>query len=115
MSNEILNIEYVLQNGGDFEEELGFGGPFDQGIVEYTEAGEEKLFTGLAYELFENGNVESYFFVENGVKHGASVTFYPNGNIKRINNMDQGAAQGYQVEYFENKKNMSQNVLLGVR
>nr|WP_246861227.1 hypothetical protein [Bacillus sp. REN3] len=103
MTNEILTKDYVIQNGIDFEEELGFGGPFDQGIVEYTDSGEERLFTGLAYELYKNGNIESYFFVENGVKQGINVTFYPSGNIKRISNMDKGAAHGYQVEYFENK------------
>ncbi|WP_010677571.1 toxin-antitoxin system YwqK family antitoxin [Bacillus timonensis] len=103
MKNEILTKEQVIQIGVEFEENLGFGGPYDLGIVEYDEDGEEKLFTGLAYDLYENGNLESYFFVENGVKQGASVSFYPNGNIKRIGNMDKGAAEGFQVEYFENK------------
>ncbi|MGE6599699.1 toxin-antitoxin system YwqK family antitoxin [Bacillus proteolyticus] len=102
MLNDILTKEHVIKNGVEFEEYLGFGGPYDLGIVAYDENGEEKLFTGLAYDLYENGNLESYFFVDNGVRQGVSVSFYPNGNIKRIGNMDKSAAEGYQVEFYDN-------------
>ena len=60
------------------------------------------MFTGLAYDIYENGNIESYFYVDNGVKQGMSVEFYPNGNLKRVGNMSKSAAEGYQVEFFEN-------------
>lgn len=102
MLNEILSKEYIIKNGVEFEEYLGYGGPYELGIVEYSEEGEEKLYTGLAYDLYENGNVESYLFVKEGVKQGRIVSFYPNGNVKSIGNMNKGAAEGYQVEYFEN-------------
>ena len=114
MSNEVLSKEFIIQNGIEFEDYLGYGGPYEQGIVEYTEEDEEKLFTGLAYDLFENGNIESYLFVENGVKQGQSVSFYPDGSIKRIGNMDKGAADGYQVEYFKNgSKKYESNRVVG--
>lgn len=102
MLNDILNKEYVVKNGVEFERSLGYGGPYDLGIVEYDEANQEKLFTGLAYDLHENGNVESYFFVDNGVGQGANISFYLNGNIKRVGNMDKSASEGEQLEYYEN-------------
>ncbi|AIF42601.1 toxin-antitoxin system YwqK family antitoxin [Virgibacillus sp. SK37] len=101
-TNEILLREYIIQNGTEFEEYLGYRGPFDQGIVEYTKDGKEKLFTGIAFDIYENGNIESYFYVEDGVKQGKYVEFYLNGNIKKIGNMDKNSAEGYQVEFFEN-------------
>ena len=61
MLNDILIKEYIMQNGVELEINLGYGGPYDLGIVEYNENGEEKLFTGLAYDLYENGNIEGYF------------------------------------------------------
>ena len=102
MSNDILTKEFIIKNGTEFEEYLEYGGPYDLGIVEYTEDGKEKLFTGLAYDIYENGNIESYFYVDNGVKQGKYVEFFPNGNIKRIGNMNKSSAEGYQVEFFEN-------------
>ncbi|MFJ7934402.1 toxin-antitoxin system YwqK family antitoxin [Sporosarcina sp. NPDC096371] len=102
MLNDILTKEFVLKNGVEFEKHLSFGGPYDLGIVEYDEADEEKLFTGLAYDIYENGELESYFFIDNGVRQGANISFYPNGSIKRIGNMDKSAAEGYQVEFYEN-------------
>ena len=102
MENNILRIEEVIENGVSFDANLGFGGPYDQGIVEYSESGEEILFTGLAYDLYDNGNLESYFYVYNGVKQGLFVSFFKNGKIKRIGNMDKSASHGLQIEYFEN-------------
>lgn len=102
MLNGILSKQFILENGVEFEQFLEYGGPYDLAIVEYTEDGKENLFTGLAYDIYENGNIESYFYVENGVKQGKFVEFYPNGNIKLIGNMDKSAAEGYQVEFYEN-------------
>lgn len=103
MLNNILTKDYIIQNGVEFEEHLEYGGPYDLGIVEYTDDNKEKLFTGLAYDKYENGNIESYFYVENGVKQGRYVEFYPSGNIKKAGNMNRNSADGYQVEFFENK------------
>lgn len=102
MINDIFTKEYIIKNGVEFEKDLGYGGPYDLGIVEYTDDGKEKLFTGIAYDFYENGNIESYFFVLNGVKQGKYVEFYPNGELKLLGNMDKSSADGYQVEFFEN-------------
>ncbi|MGM0727372.1 MULTISPECIES: toxin-antitoxin system YwqK family antitoxin [unclassified Bacillus (in: firmicutes)] len=102
MLNDILQKDFILENGTEFEECLEYGGPYELAIVRYTEDGKEELFTGLAYDIYENGNIESYFYVEQGVKQGKYVEFYPNGNVKKIGHLSKNAADGYQVEFFEN-------------
>lgn len=102
MMDDILTKKIITESGTEFEKSLEYGGPYELAIVEFTKEGEEKLFTGLAYDLYENGNIESYFYAEQGVKQGKYVEFYSNGNVKKIDNMNKSAADGYQVEFFEN-------------
>lgn len=78
MLNGVLTKEYIIQNGLEFEECLEYGGPYGLGIVECADDGKEKLFTGLAYDVYENGN------------------------IKRISNMNRSTVEGYHVEFFQN-------------
>lgn len=68
---ELLTKEYVLRHGVEFETQLEYGGPYGQGIVYIDHDGKEHLFTGLAYDLHPNGKLESYFYVDVGVKEGA--------------------------------------------
>lgn len=68
MLNDVLMKEYIIQNGFEFEECLEYGGFYGLGIVECVDDGKEKLFIGLVYDVYENGNIECYFYVENGVK-----------------------------------------------
>jgi len=112
MLNDVLTKEYIIQNGLEFEECLEYGGPYGLGIVECADDGKEKLFTGLAYDVYENGNIECYFYVENVVKQGEYVEFYMDGNIKRISNMNRSAVEGYYVEFFQNgmKKHESEYI-----
>ncbi|PFM44447.1 hypothetical protein COJ45_24580 [Bacillus cereus] len=102
MLNGVLTKEYIIQNSLEFEECLEYGGPYGLGIVECADDGKEKLFTGLAYDVYENGNIECYFYVENGVKQGEYVELYMNGHIKRISNMNRSTVEGYHVEFFQN-------------
>ena len=60
------------------------------------------LILGLAYDLYPDGQLEFYGYIDNGYRHGLAIYFYSNGKIKRINNQDRGAAEGIQKEYFEN-------------
>lgn len=60
MLNDILTKEYIMQNGVWVEKHLGYDVSYDLGIVEYTDDGKEKLFTGIVYNLYENGHKESY-------------------------------------------------------
>ncbi|MGE6625925.1 toxin-antitoxin system YwqK family antitoxin [Bacillus pumilus] len=102
MLNDILTKKLVVESGVEFEKSLEYGGPYELAIVEYTQGGKEKLFTGLAYDMYENGHLENYFYVEKGIKQGKYVEFYPNGSVKKIGYMRKNTTEGYQVEFFEN-------------
>ncbi|MEG0528417.1 MAG: hypothetical protein RR531_12960 [Longicatena sp.] len=101
-SEKILSKEYVIEQGINFDKHLAYGGNHDLEIVEFDREDNEKQFTGLVYDLFENGNLDSYMFVKEGIKQGEFVEFYPNGTIKRINNMVDNVSERKQVEYYEN-------------
>ncbi len=38
-----------------------------------------KPFSGVAYELYQNGNLAYYRFYQNGLSHGVYRSFYENG------------------------------------
>ncbi|MGA3882201.1 hypothetical protein ACPCYY_20515, partial [Bacillus pumilus] len=78
----------------DFEKSREYCGPYELAIVEYTQGGKEKLFTGLADDMYENGHVESYFYVEKGIKQGKDVEFYPNGRGKKIGYIRKNTTEG---------------------
>lgn len=63
----------------EFETQLEYGVPYGQGIIYIDHDGKEHLFTGLAYDLHPIGKLESYFYVDVGVKEGRYVEFYPSG------------------------------------
>ncbi|MFQ9598031.1 MAG: toxin-antitoxin system YwqK family antitoxin [Streptococcus sp.] len=100
--DKILTKEEVLRDGVCFEDELDWGGEFYEQIVCENELGEEVPYTGLAYDLYSDGQLEFYGYIDNGYRHGLAVYFYSNGKIKSINNQDRGSAEGIQKEYFEN-------------
>ena len=76
---ELLTKEYVLKHGVGFETRLEYGGPYEQVIVYIDYDGKEHLFTGLPYDLHPNAKLESYFYIDVGVKEGRYVEFYPRG------------------------------------
>lgn len=100
--DKILTKEEVLRDGVCFEDELDWGGEYYEQIVFENESGEEVPYTGLAYDLYPDGQLDFYGRIDNGYRHGLAVYFYSNGKIKSINNQDRGAAEGIQKEYFEN-------------
>ena len=53
-----------------------------------------KPFTGLAYELYENGNLAYYCYYKNGFKEGNYVKFHHNGKVKSIDYMIKGQTRG---------------------
>ncbi|MBV6685033.1 hypothetical protein KV679_15080 [Bacillus sp. JRC01] len=99
---ELLTKEYVLRHGVEFETQLEYGGPYGQGIVYIDHDGKEHLFTGLAYDLHPNGKLESYFYVDVGVKEGHYVEFYPSGAVESIRTMHKSASHGRQLEFYKN-------------
>lgn len=52
MMDDILTKKITIESGTEFEKSLEYGGPYELAIVEFTKEGEEKLFTGLAYDLY---------------------------------------------------------------
>ena len=100
--DKILTKEEVLRGGVCFEDELDWGGECYEQIVCENELGEEVPYTGLAYDLYPDGQLEFYGYIDNGYRHGLAVYFYSSGKIKSINNQDRGSAEGIQKEYFEN-------------
>lgn len=54
---EILSQEYVIGHETDFEESLWFTSYSDE-VLDNLEDENGQPFTGLAYELYDNGTVE---------------------------------------------------------
>ena len=53
--DKILTKEEVLRDGVCFEDELDWGGEYYEQIVYENESGEEVPYTGLAYDLYSDG------------------------------------------------------------
>lgn len=53
---DIFSKEFVIEHGTDFDEELWFASYSDE-VLDNPEDENGKPFTGLAYELYDNGNL----------------------------------------------------------
>lgn len=63
-----------------------------------------KPFTGLAYELYENGNLAYYCYYKNGFKEGNYVKFHHNGKVKSIDYMIKGQTRGIRKIWYESEE-----------
>ena len=72
-SEEAYDDEHGFEYSGSDNAFLYYGGDESNG---------GKPFTGLYYELFPNGKLESYAKYENGMPIEDSFEFYENGKIK---------------------------------
>jgi antitoxin component YwqK of YwqJK toxin-antitoxin module len=99
----ILEKNFVLKNGVDFDEKLWFTSISDQ-VIDNPENEGGKPFNGLTYELYPNGNLAYYRYYENGLPHGEFVEFYENGNIKTKQYMRHGQTKGKREKWYENGK-----------
>ncbi len=86
-----LTLEEIIAQGGiegseeAYDDEHGFEySGSDNAFLYYggDESNGGKPFTGLYYELFPNGKLESYAKYENGMPIEDSFEFYENGKIK---------------------------------
>lgn len=92
-----------MKNGEKFGDSFGYGGDeYDSFIVEYDQDDNEHFFTGIIYDCYDNGDLASYYVVQEGVKNGEMVSFYPNGQVKEIKYLDKNVLEGIQKEYYEN-------------
>ncbi|MBG0972970.1 hypothetical protein F3I02_30800 [Bacillus sp. SRB3LM] len=99
----VLSKEYVLEQGIDFDEELWFTSYSDE-VLDNPEDEDGKPFTGLAYELYENGNLAYYCYYKNGFKEGNYVKFHHNGKLKSIDYMIKGQTRGIRKIWYESEE-----------
>ncbi|WP_051827150.1 toxin-antitoxin system YwqK family antitoxin [Metabacillus indicus] len=97
---DVLGKEYVLKQGVNFDEELWFTSYSDE-VLDKPEEGNGKPFTGLAYELYENGDLAYYCYYYNGFKEGNNVKFHRNGKVKSIDYMIKGQTRGTRKIWYE--------------
>lgn len=92
-SIEILNKQYVLEHGTDFDEKLWFTS-YNDLVLDNPEDEDGQPFSGLAYELYKNGNLIYYCYYINGFAEGDNVEFYESGKIKSHCCMVRGQIRG---------------------
>ncbi|EIT87205.1 hypothetical protein A374_01454 [Fictibacillus macauensis ZFHKF-1] len=97
---ELLSKEYVVEHGVDFDEKLWFTSYSDE-VLDNPEDEGGKPFTGLAYELYGNGNLAYYCYYKNGFLEGYYVKFHQNKNVKAIDYMVKGQTRGIGRIWYE--------------
>lgn len=61
-------------------------------------------FTGLAYELFDNGSIAYYCYYKNGFKEGDYIKFHNNGKVKSTDYMVKGQTRGIRKIWYESEE-----------
>lgn len=101
MKNKLLDKKFILSNGIDYDElEVDYDRFGDKEFIVCE--GEEKFFSGIAYSVFPNGNLEFYAFFRDGFKDGEFVEFYDDNKIKCIQNMRKGRTYGTRRIFYKN-------------
>ncbi|MCY8498305.1 toxin-antitoxin system YwqK family antitoxin [Bacillus atrophaeus] len=100
------NIKTIKENGTDFED-LWFSSSSDE-ILDNPEDEGGKPFSGLAYELYSNGNIIYFTQYKDGLAHGLTREFFENGNKKSDKNYRYGQLQGVSINWFEDGKKKSE-------
>lgn len=77
---EFLSEEYVKENGVLYDESVFSDEGLWKGIL-YDKPKDKggKPFTGILYNMYEDGKIGYYIFFENGYECGPYATFYANG------------------------------------
>lgn len=97
-SNE-LDLAYVLNNGENLEN-LEENWQDDLVLKPMEGSGGPTPFTGLAYELGEDGKTVLYYGTyEDGLPHGISVFIHPNGQIKNKATIFHGTGHGWSRQW----------------
>ncbi|WP_017151745.1 MULTISPECIES: toxin-antitoxin system YwqK family antitoxin [Bacillus] len=90
---DIFSKEFVIEHGTDFDEELWFASYSDE-VLDNPEDENGKPLTGLAYELYDNGNLIYYTKYVKGFIESELIEFYKNGNLKSVKNLIHGQSNG---------------------
>ncbi|WP_410983074.1 toxin-antitoxin system YwqK family antitoxin [Bacillus cereus] len=99
---DIVNKEYVIEHGTDFDENLWFASYSDE-VLDNPEDKNGKPFTGLAYELYDNGNLMYYTNYVKGFIESELIEFYKNGNLKSVKNFILGQCNGIERVWYESE------------
>ncbi|CEK36550.1 Uncharacterised protein [[Clostridium] sordellii] len=100
MQNKLLDRDFILSNGIDYDElEVDYDRFGDKEFILCE--GKEKFFSGITYSLFPNGNIEFYAFFREGFKEGEFVQFYEDNKIKCIQNMRRGRTYGIRRMFYK--------------
>ncbi|KOO43036.1 toxin-antitoxin system YwqK family antitoxin [Priestia koreensis] len=97
---DISSKEYVIEHGTDFDGNLWFTSYSDE-VLDNPEDENGKPFTGLAYELYDNGNLIYYANYIKGFIEGELIEFYKNGNLKSVKNLIHGQSNGAEKIWYE--------------
>lgn len=62
----------------------------------------DKAYSGIVYELYNNGNLKFEYNISNGISDGKSEVFYSNGNLKYIGYFNKGKEDGIFKGWYEN-------------
>ncbi len=101
MENNILTKEYVLNNGIDFDDDDILEQEYlSDRILDNSEEGQGKPFTGLTYEVYPNGNLIYYCYYKNGFMDGDFIKFYNDGKIKSMQCMQRGRTYGIRKIWY---------------
>ncbi|AWQ14959.1 toxin-antitoxin system YwqK family antitoxin [Bacillus velezensis] len=105
MENE-YDMKNIKEIGVDFED-LWFSSVSDE-ILDNPEDENGQPFTGLAYELYPNGQIIYFTKYKNGLAHGLTSEFYENGNKKSEKEYRYGQLHGKSIIWFENGRKKSE-------
>ncbi|MBT2572949.1 toxin-antitoxin system YwqK family antitoxin [Bacillus sp. ISL-51] len=105
MEND-YSMRDIKENGVDFED-LWFSSESDE-ILDNPEDEGGKPFSGLAYELYPNGNIIYFTEYKDGLAHGLTREFFENGNKKNEKNYRYGQLKGINVTWFEDGSKKSE-------
>ena len=83
----IMSFDEVTEHGKEFGFELWWDPCYGYFICEISDDDnedndEERYFTGLAFELYSNGNLSYYQYYKDGLEDGEYVEFFPSGAVK---------------------------------
>ena len=96
-----LSRDYVIEHGKEFGEDLWWD-PCDGWFI-YDDK-EEVNYTGLSYEVYENGRLMYYNNIKDGLEEGIQIEFYPSGELESYSICHKRKNIEIFYEWYENGK-----------
>ena len=111
--SKILSVEYVKSNGVNFDEtKFSFESYWENGINHYERLFyNQKVFSGLEYELYPDGKLWGYSYYKDGYKDREDVEFYPDGQISKYVNFQSEINVTHIIRWHKNGKIKSNSEL----